>query len=211
MIYFTAMDPLCRYRIYWIFLEIERRNDQNRLTFLEQILPLAPQISVRLPLVRVKIREEKGQKNLTETKVANNLGRRFPACTAPLDRANTNPWWSPLRRRALTTYVRYRRPLASTGLVRPSARPPHHARSIGRRDRPSSDPTRRPPGWRLRAGMRRNSPVSPSRQAHRPPAHRVAGCPALYALCAIDRSPEFVWGWICLLACCCWAWSLCHP
>lgn len=61
---------------------------------------------------------------------------------------------------------------------------PHHARSIGRRDRPSSDPTRRPPGWRLRAGMRRNSPVSPSRQAHRPPAHRVAGCPALYALCA---------------------------
>lgn len=126
------------------------------------------------------------------------IGTSSPTPTL-LDRANRQP---PLRRRAPTlpsvwSSARFDGTGPAVG-ARPVDPP---ARSRGRRVRPSSDPIRRSPGWRRRAGTSRNSPVSPSPASPaRPPARWVVWLPALYALCAINRIPEFLRGWICLLA-----------
>ena len=128
-------------------------------------------------------------------------------------------WRSPLRRRgrALATYATPRRPAhppppptlrsapARQDGTAPAGGPsPHHARSPV----PSSDPTRRPPGWRRRAGTRRNSPVSPSTSLTRPPAASRGGLRFMPCVRSTEPPNLCEFGFVCFLAC---SSSLRHP
>lgn len=117
-------------------------------------------------------------------------------------------WRSPLRRRgrALATYATPRRP-AHPPYPPFGARPPRRDCS-GRRPvsaprslpRPIVRPHPSAAGMAASGGDAPELAGKPLHLAH-PPARRVAGWPALYALCAIDRTPEFVRVWICLFPC----------
>ena len=160
---------------------------------------------MRIKIHRGKKEEQKEQKNLTEPKLPTwDVVCRYSAQHSTARRSKPLAEPSPPPR---ASHLRTLRPASLRSAARLDGTAPavgpssHHARSLGRLVRPILRPHPSAAGMAASGGDALELVGKPPHLA-RPPARRVAGRPALYALCAIDRTPQFVRGWICLLACC---------